>query len=133
MTLIVSLVCLALLTLSLGTTAVPLTDVRDNEQVNQEKNGLVMLKEILSTLQSMDESTASEAGKLSQIVEQKLSEEQSQEVVSHEKASEHELASIQATNQEVRCRAFLQHALQVSLMQLSREAHRSSNQKLIAY
>ena len=75
MTLIVSLVCLALLTLSLGTTAVPLTDVWDNEQVNQEKNGLAMLKEILSTLQSMDDSTASEASKLSEMVEEKLSEE----------------------------------------------------------
>ena len=105
MTLIVLLVCLALLMLRLGTTVVPLTDVWDNEQVNQEKNGLAVLKEILSTLQSMDESTASEAGKL------KLSEEQSQEVVSHEKVSEHELASVQATNQEVRHRAFLQHAL----------------------
>ena len=33
----------------------------------------------------MDESTASEAGKLFEIVEQKLSEKQLQEVVSHEK------------------------------------------------
>ena len=48
------------------------------------EDGLTVLKEVLSTPQSMDELTASEADKLSEIVEQKLSEEQSQEVVSHE-------------------------------------------------
>ena len=123
MTLIISLVCFGLLALSLGTTAVPLTSVQDSEQVKREKDGLTVLKEVLSTLQSMDESTVSEAGKLSEIMEQKLSGEQSQEVVSHEKAS----------NQEARHRAFLQHALRVGLMQLSHDAHRDSNQRLRAH
>ena len=117
--------CFGLLALSLETIAIPLTDVQDTEHVKREKDGLTVLKEVSSILQSMDESTASEAGKLSEIVEQKLSEEQSQEVVSHEKAS----------NQEACRKAFLQHgiAVRVGLMQLSRNAHRDSNQILRAH
>ena len=64
-----------------------------------------------------------EVVKLSVIVEQKLSEEQSQELVSHEKASNH----------KAHRRAFLQHALWVGLMQLSHDTHRDSNQRLRAH
>ena len=124
-------VCLGVLGLGLGTTAVPLAHVQIDEQAKGGKDGLILLREILSSLQSVEESTIDESDELSEMVVQKLSEEQSRDAT-HKEVSEQLLSDKQNSelNQDAHRRAFLQRALRIGLMQLlSREADRESNRK----
>ena len=123
---ILAVVLLGVLALSLGTTAVPMAHEQNEEQAQAEE----VLKEILSTLQS------EKTDQVSQTVEEEssdpepsfLSREETSERVAQRTESQEKNARKQNAEKSHR-RAFLQRALKIGLMQMSRNRQAQQQQQ----
>ena len=124
---ILAVVLLGVLALSLGTTAVPMA----HEQIEEQSQAEEVLKEILSTLQS------EKTDQVSHTVEEEssdpepsfLSREETSERVAQRTEETQEKDARKQNAEKSHRRAFLQRALKIGLMQMSRNANRQAQQQ----